>query len=534
MPEQEVGLDESLNKLLAIALRRRWWVLITATVVTLGTCLAASLLLPDRYESKATILVERQDVPDRYVTPNSTIDVREVLLSMADAILSQTQLHQIIDEFALYPEERRQGSAPEQLVDLMRKRIKIEPMQKAGEPQNLNVFTISFAGDDPHQAQDVTSKLTNLFMEGSDKSREAQSRGTTNFLSSELKAASEDLKQQESRVRAYKMQNLGELPEQEGANVAGLTGLHSELQNTNATLAHAREQEAYLQSMLSQYESMAASQAAVSGPEDTSLQDTYRAQLTQLRKDKADLLAKYTAEYPDVVKVNEQIRETEALLAASTQAPKPKKEGTAPEEPKSVRPVENNAAIAQVKSQLEANRLEIKNALEDAKQIEARIDEYEHRLNLTPVREAQLAELLRGYDQAKQRFDDLSTKQTQSELATSLEIRQQGERFNVIDPPSLPMGPSNPQRVKLSLAGFGLGIALGVALAFLVETRDHSLRDEEALRTTFSFPLLLGVPILLSKLDERRRSRRVAFEWVLGTALCLLICVTEFYVYRRG
>ena len=102
----------------------------------------------------------------------------------------------------------------------MRKRIKIEPIQKAGEPQNLNVFTISFAGDDPHQAQDVTTKLTNLFMEGSDKSREEQSRGTTNFLSSELKAAAEDLKQQESRVRAYKMQNLGELPEQQEANLA--------------------------------------------------------------------------------------------------------------------------------------------------------------------------------------------------------------------------------------------------------------------------------------------------------------------------
>jgi polysaccharide chain length determinant protein (PEP-CTERM system associated) len=478
--------------------------------------------------------VERQDVSDRYVTPNTTVDVRDELLSMANAILSQTQLNQIIDEFSLYPEERKEGSSPEQLVDLMRQRIKIEPLQKAGQPQNLNVFTISFAGVDGHQAQEVTAKLTNLFMEGSDKSRGEQSKGTTDFLSAKLQSAAEELKQQESRVRAYKMQNIGELPEQEGANLASLTGMQSELQNTNATLAHAREQEAYLQSLLSQYESMAASQAAVSGPGDTSLQDTFRAELTQLRKEKADLLAKYTAEYPDVVRVNEQIRETEAQLAASTQAPPPAKEGSAPEDPKSDRPVESNPAIAQVKSQLEANRLIIKNALGDAKQIEARIDDLEHHLNLTPVREAQLAELLRGYDQAKQRFDDLSTKQTQSELATSLEMRQQGDRFDVIDPPSLPMAASNPQRMKLSLAGFGLGIALGVALAFLIETTDHSLRNEEDLRTTFSLPLLLGVPLLLSKVDERRRSRRAGLEWVLGTALCLLMCATEFYVYRRG
>jgi uncharacterized protein involved in exopolysaccharide biosynthesis len=260
----------------------------------------------------------------------------------------------------------------------------------------------------------------------------------------------------------------------------------------------------------------------------------YRADLIRLRNEKTDLLAQYTAEYPDVVKVNEQIRETEALLAASKQAPKPMKEGTVPENSKSVRPVESNTATAQVKSQLESNRLEIQNASEEAKQIEARIEDYQRRLNLTPVREAQLADLLRGYDQAKKRYDDLSSKKTDSELATGLEIRQQAERFKLIDPPSLATTPSNPKRVKMSLAGLGLGIALGVALAFLVEAMDHSLRDEEGLRTAFSFPLLLGVPILLSKSDERRRSRRAGLEWFLGTVLCLLICASEFYVYSRG
>jgi len=550
LPEKEASLDESLNKLLQVALRRRWWVLIPATVITLGACLLTSVLLPDLYESKATVLVERQEVPERYVTPTTTVDVREALLSLADAILSQTQLHQIIDEFALYPEERKKGWGPEQLVDLMRSHIKIEPLQKSGGAQNLNVFTISFAGVEPHQAHEVTTKLTNLFIEESDKAREEQSKGTTNFLSAKLQAAAEDLKQQESRVREFKMQNLGELPEQQSGNLAILTGLHSELQNTMATLARARQQQAYLQSLLSQYENMPAGQGPAGGPIDTSLQDMYRADLIHLRNEKADLLAQYTPEYPDVVKVNEQIRETEALLAAtkqapqapkegtvpenSKQAPQPPKDGTVPENSKSVRTVESNTATAQVKSQLESNRLEIQNASDEAKQIEARIEDYQRRLNLTPVREAQLADLLRGYDQSKQRYDELSSKKTESELATGMEIRQQAQRFNLIDPPSLPMTPSNPKRLKMSLAGFGLGIALGVALAFLVETLDHSLRDEQELRTTFSFPLLLGVPMLLSKLDERRRSRRTVLEWVLGTTLCLLICATEYYVYSKG
>jgi polysaccharide chain length determinant protein (PEP-CTERM system associated) len=532
LPEQEVSLEQSLNKLLQVAIKRRWWILIPASVIALGAC-TISLMLPNRYESTATVLVQRQQVPEHLVSSNTTVDVREALLTMTDAIISQTQLLRIIDEFSLYPEEKKH-LAPEQLVELMRRNIRIEPVKKLGEPDDLNTFTISFAAADPRKAQEVATKLTNLFIEESDRSREKQSEGTTNFLSGELQAAAVDLKQQESRVREFKMQNLGELPEQQGGNLAILAGLHTELQSDLATLARAREQQVYLQSLLSQYESMTPSEVAAPGSGGPSPQETIKAELTRLRNERSDLLARYTPEYPDVVKVNEQIRETEALLAASTPVQKSPKEGTAPENSKRAGTGETNAATAQVRSQLEANRLEIQNASEDAKQLQARIADYQGRLNLTPVREEQLSGLLRDYDQSKKHYDDLMNKKTQSELATSLEIRQQGQRFNIIDPPSLPRKPSNPEQVKISLAGLLLGIAVGAVLALLVDTRDHSLRDEQDLRSIFSFPLLLGVPMLLSKVDERRRSQMAVLEWLLGTALCLLICATEFYVYRRG
>jgi polysaccharide biosynthesis transport protein len=530
--QQEVSLEQSLNKLLQVAIKRRWWIIIPASAIALVAC-TISLFLPSRYESTAIILVQRQQVPEHFVTPNTTVDVREALLTMTDAIISQAQLLRIINEYSLYPDQRK-TLAPEQLVEVMRRNIRIEPLKKLGEPDDLNTFTISFAGPDRHKAQEVTTKLTNLFIEESDKSREKQSEGTTNFFSGELEAASVDLKKQEARVREFKMQYLGELPEQQEGNLAVLSSLHTELQNTMATLARAREQQVYLQSLLSQYESMTPNEVSTPGSGVTSPQDTIRAELTRLRNERSDLLARYTPEYPDVVKINEQIKETEALLAASASAPKPTKEDATADNSKPAAPVENNTATAQVRSQLEANRLEIQNASDDIKQLQARIAEYQGRLNLTPVREEQLAELLRDYNQAKQRYDDLESKKSQSELATSLEIRQQGQRFNIIDPPSLPTKPSNPEQLKISLGGLLLGIAVGAALAFLVDTRDHSVRDEQELRSTFSFPLLLGVPMLLSRADERKRSQLAMLEWLVGTVLCLLICASEFYVIHRG
>jgi uncharacterized protein involved in exopolysaccharide biosynthesis len=301
-----------------------------------------------------------------------------------------------------------------------------------------------------------------------------------------------------------------------------------------AALGRAREQQVYLQSLLSQYEDIAASGVAVSGTAAATPTETIQAQLTRLRNEKADLLSRYTPEYPDVVKIDQQIKDTEALLSATKQAPGPAKEGTVQESSKPGRPTERNSTLAQLKSQLEANRLEMQNDSADQKRIESRIAEYQRRLNLTPVREQQLADLLRGYNQSKQNYDDLRNKKTQSELATSLIRRQQGERFRIIDKPSLPSKPSSPARVKISLSGLAAGIAVGLALGFLVETRDHSLRDEQELRRIFAFPLMLGVPLLLSKVEERRRSRARVLEWLGGATLCLLTCAAEFYIYRWG
>ena len=203
MAQQDENPDVNLSKLLGVAIRRRWWVLIPASLIALAACLT-SRLLPDSYESEATILVERQQVPERYVTANTTIDVREVLLVMTDAILSRTQLLQIVDEFGLFPNERKH-LVPEQLVDLMRRNIKLEPLRKGSETKDLNAFKISFTSVDPHSAQEVTNKLTTLFISENNQSREEQSTGTTNFLADELGAVAVELKQQGSRVRDFKM-----------------------------------------------------------------------------------------------------------------------------------------------------------------------------------------------------------------------------------------------------------------------------------------------------------------------------------------
>src|SRR5208282_6158552 len=97
------------------------------------------------------------------------------------------------------------------------------------------------------------------------------------------------------------------------------------------------------------------------------------------------------------------------------------------------------AVMAPIQSQLRSNQLEITNREHAIASLKAKVDDYQGRLNQEPIREQQLADLTRGYEQSQANYDDLLKKKNESKMATSMELLQQGERFRIIDPPSLPL-----------------------------------------------------------------------------------------------
>src|ERR1700726_223506 len=85
----------------AIAIRRRWWILLPLFLCW-ATVWSAGWLLPTTYQSDALILVEQQRVPEQYVVPNVAVGLQNRLQSMTQQILSRTRLQATIDRFHLY------------------------------------------------------------------------------------------------------------------------------------------------------------------------------------------------------------------------------------------------------------------------------------------------------------------------------------------------------------------------------------------------------------------------------------------------
>jgi succinoglycan biosynthesis transport protein ExoP len=507
--EQETSLNETLRLVLAVVTRHRWWIILPAALISFGTMVALSVI-PSRYTSEATLLVVQQQIPQRFVLPTTTTDIREALQATTEEVLSRTRLLAIIDEFGLYANDRKRLS-PEALLGKMQHDIAIQPIEGQSAQRDINSFKISFIANTPQLAQEVTTRLTSLFIQQNTETREHQATTTTDFLREQLEAARSKLTDAEDQVRTFKMQHLGELPEQQAGNLAILSSLQAQLQSTTASLSRSEEQRQYLESLI-QYHSQ-----------------TTANELARLKAERTKLLDLYTPQYPAVVKLNEKIAAKEASMSGpQVRQPATNQDSAANT---SVIPADEDISLVQLRGQLETNRFEIQTLFKDEKRLKEQIGEYQQRLNATPVREQQLAGIQRNYDQLKSDYSDLLAKETQSQMAGDLEKRQEGQQFRQVDRPSLPTVPSSPNRIKVSLGGAAAGVALGLALALLMHLRDNTFYSEEDLGQRFALPLVVGVPLLLTSYEERTRSRKRALEWVAGSGIVLAVILAQLYEF---
>jgi LPS O-antigen subunit length determinant protein (WzzB/FepE family) len=190
--------------------------------------------------------------------------------------------------------------------------------------------------------------------------------------------------------------------------------------------------------------------------------------------------------------------------------------------------------LAPIESQLRSNQLEIINREHSITALKAKVEDYQARLNTEPIREQQLADLTRGYDQSKASYDDLLKKKNESSMATSMEQLQQGQRFRVVDPPSLPQKPEFPNRLKFCGLGLGIGLALGVVVAGAFEMLDDRLYNAKEIRKLLPAEVIGEIPQIVNVSDERIAKRKLWLGWATVAVVVLIILAGSAFSYLRG
>lgn len=477
--QRPMGVDEY------IAILRRRWVLI-AIPGLLGPIIGygISRFLPERYTSQTLVLVQQQQVPDRFVPSVVSDDFNQRLSTMQEQILSRTRLQPVIEKHSLF--RASDAAQPmEDLVALTRSAIKIATVRTLGSQPSERVpgFTIAFTYHEPRTAQLVCQEITSMFIDENLRLRGEQASNTAKFLESQLAEAKRKLDDEDANLAAFKARHIGQMPGKEDANLGLLMSSNAQLDATTQLIARTQQDKAYLESLLAQQ--LNALQTLPAGTSPQTLQQ----QLTRLQAELMQLEGRYQPSHPDVARKNNEIAQMKKRIEEQDNVPAKQPE-PAPEEASAPEPPQ----IQQLRNQIRMYEQTIREKTRDQQRLQDLVRTYQARVLMSPAVEQEYKELTRGYNIALGFYNDLLEKKTQAEISVKMETAQQGEQFRVMDAANLPTSPSYPDRLMFAGGGLGGGLALGLGIVLLLEMKDKAMRNDLDVEFFLELPALAHVP----------------------------------------
>jgi uncharacterized protein involved in exopolysaccharide biosynthesis len=524
-------------------IRRRFWHMALPALGLLVVLVTVIMLLPAKYQSTATILIEGQEVPQELVRSTVTGFVEERLQSIRQVVLNRGNLMSIIERVGLYSEDRKTMAA-EQIVAMMREDITMEPitaevLSNSGRPATATIaFSVGFEGREPVKVLQTTNTLVSLFLEENLKKREAKASTAYTFLEKQLATLGQEVALTEERIARFKEENLGALPELTQLNLQTLERIERDVQAVQESIRGLIERRAFLEGQLAtvtpQRTLVTPDGGTILPPDDElrALKSRYvalsathsdrhpdvirlREQIAALQGDDVsvdlggeleaekarltELSAKYGEAHPDVKAAR---RRVEALEAGASQAKPRRPAGTAAL-------AADNPAYVSLKSQLQATDMDIRAQQAILADLRTRQDELVRRLENAPRVEQDYRKLERDHLNVQAKYQETSLKLAAAREAKELEEERVGEKLTIIDPPLLPEEPSKPKRILLILVGFVLSMGFGTGCGAMAEAMDGSLRGVRSLRSFGDIPLLGAIPYIATGEEIRGRRRRI-------------------------
>ena len=475
-------------------LKKRWWILAIPAILFPIVAFAASYLVSPQYTSQTLVLVEQQKVPDTLVKPVIAEDISARLASMKEQILSRSRLQPILERFNLFAGDHMNM---DDRLDLMRKNIDIKPIQSE-MAHGLPGFFISFKANDARTAQAVCEEITSMFVSENLRARADQTQGTTDFLRQQLDQAKRSLDDQDAKLAKFQQQYVGKLPGQEEGNLNMLNSLNTQLSASTQQIERMQQDKTLMEAMLAQQ------QRETATPETQRLApQAQQTELQSLLAQEADLTARYTDDYPDVVSIRRKIKDLKHQMAQAPAAVSTTPSATHVDAPETQR----------LRLQIRALDMAINQRKHDQMGTQGQVNLYQERISASPVVQEQYKNLTRDYQQAQAFYDDLLKKMNESRMASDLEHRQQGEQFRVMDAANLPDAPTSPKRPVFAAGGVIFGLALGLGIIALLEYRNTSLRTERDIWAFTKLPTLATISLVseanLSEFNSAKPKRRL-------------------------
>lgn len=452
----------------AILRRRKWHILIPATVILLMSGVLA-YLIPPAYISTAKILIEQQDIPQDLVSSTVMGYAAERIQMIQNRVMTRDNLWAMAEKFNLYPDNRTIENIQD-ILDQMRLDIVVTMVSadvvdpKTGRVSAPTIaFTVSYENESPELAQKVTTELAELYLNENRRRRTEETQQTSSFLDAEAQRLQTQISELGAKIAAFKVKNAGALPDSFESTSRILADAQQQLGLLDAKLPPLESRYAYLKSRLAGFGSSAL--------------------LAKARAELAAARDKYSDIHPDVVRLK---RTVETLEAGSNQSG-----GSAAYESASSDP-----EYLALQSELQQVAGDIGAVRSQRADLNRNIAEYQSRLAQSPDVEREYLALTRDLDHATSKYSEIMDKLTSAKLAEELEREQKAERFILIEAADYPSTPSKPNIPAIMLLGLTFAMGVGVGIGALSEHLDHRIFGPKELAAVFKAPPLAIIPAI--------------------------------------
>jgi polysaccharide biosynthesis transport protein len=506
--------------------RRRWYFIIPALLVSACGVIYA-WKAPRFYKSETRILAESAIISDN-TNPIMRTTNEDRINAIREQVQSRTFIERLIEEFQLYGYGRLSDFAMDQAVYIFRRNFQILNTSD-------NSFTISFSAGSPELAREVAKRVADILIQATETARRNKAIDADRFIDDEMRKAEVDLKAHEEKIKQFKNEHLGELPEQTPANLSTLSQLRSQLTIVEGIIQNAHDQRKMTELRLQEQRQLTTLTNTTTRVE-TLLRPSVVArepapnplvqQLAGLKATYAEYSSKWTPEHPEIKKLAAQIKELEQQLAKSPPPPNsavvPQNTNTAnadPEPGSASQPGQErvadpafNLTIAQIKAEIESRDNEVERQTKERDEINKQIKLYQTRLSRAPSLEQELIALNRENDALRTHYTTLQNRKFGAQLAASLATNNKNETYRVIDDANLPERPEKPGRFTIALVGLAAGVVVGFGAVYTREYLDNTIGTAEDAEKALQLPVLALVPDISSRkrLDQHRGLKNIA------------------------
>lgn len=461
------------KKYLHLAKRNKNLCVVSALVI-MTTVTIVSYLLPNKYEAKSIVFIEKSVISELLKGLTFTPSAEDKIKVLSYALNSRTLISKVLEELDL-----NQGSEAEQ--EKFIKKIQENTQIKIRDKEGL--FQISFQDNNPKIARDYVNALVRRYINENTSSKREESYDATKFVSEQLTTFKAKLDKSEEAANAFKS-GSGSIATMDPSL------LLKDINDSQQRLDDLRIRRTQLETALA----------------GLSKVNSVQSNMPALQRRLQELQLQYTDSYPEIQRIKEDIRALDEQLKNGHGVSKPV------DSPEYARLASELRALRQAETNL-GNTIARNRGM----------------LHSIPAAKATLDSLEREKDSQKNLYEAMLARHGQSEVSKQMQVQDKTTIFRVVDPAVLPFKPVSPDRVKIILMGILAGIGGGLGLVLLKDQLDGSVKDLDTAKK-LGMPLLAVIPRIEDPqqlLSQARRDRKLYLAAGAYFSLILAVLVTE-------